>query len=170
MKEPKLRGSGLPDISDASLDWSPSGREVSSDALLDGITWRRVTAFCIDFAILALIVSAIWAALWALTLLTFGLLSVLLFIPALIPVVYHSLMISGRRSATCGMQIMGIEVRATDGQRPSLLQAFAMTALFYVTITFTTLLILLVALFNDRRRCVHDILSGTIVVLSDPDL
>ena len=68
------------------------------------------------------------------------------------------------------MQVLGIEVRTLDGNRPSLLQAFAMTALFYVSITLTTLLILLIALFNDRRRCVHDILSGTVVVLSDPDL
>ncbi len=68
------------------------------------------------------------------------------------------------------MQTMGIEVRASDGQRPSLLQAFTMTALFYISIALTSMLILVVALFNDRRRCVHDILSGTIVVLSDPDL
>lgn len=165
-----MRGSDLPNISDASLDWTHATREIDSSALLEGVTWRRVTAFCIDFAILSLVVAAAWATLWALTLVSFGLLSGFLFLPALIPVIYHSLMIGGRRSATCGMQIMGIEVRAVDGQRPSLLQAFAMTALFYVSIAFTTLLILVVALFNDRRRCVHDILSGTIVVLSDPDL
>jgi uncharacterized RDD family membrane protein YckC len=68
------------------------------------------------------------------------------------------------------MQFMGIEVRSLNGARPNLLQAFAMTALFYLSVAVTTSLILLVALFNDRRRCAHDILSGTIVVLADADL
>ena len=75
---------------------------------------------------------------------------------------------------TLNVAVMGVnrigKVRTLNGERPALLQAFAMSALFYVSIAFTTLLILLVALFNDRRRCVHDILSGTFVVLTDPDL
>ena len=79
-------------------------------------------------------------------------------------------MLGGHLSATCGMQVMGVEVRATDGARPSLLQAFVMTALFYLSVTFLTPFILLIALFNDRSRCVHDILSGTAVILTDPDL
>tara|TARA_A100001037_G_C14714881_1_gene442040 strand:+ start:346 stop:585 length:240 start_codon:yes stop_codon:yes gene_type:complete len=79
-------------------------------------------------------------------------------------------MIGGSRSATCGMQVMGVEVRATDSAQPSLLQAFVMTALFYLSVTFLTPFILLTALFNDRSRCVHDILLGTTVILTYPDL
>jgi uncharacterized RDD family membrane protein YckC len=62
------------------------------------------------------------------------------------------------------MQFMSIEVRTTAGQRPGLLQAFAMSALFYLSIAVTGMFILLVALFNDRRHCAHDYLSGTIVI------
>ena len=51
MKEPKLRGNGLPDVSDASLDWPREDGDFDEDALFEGVTWRRVIAFCIDFEI-----------------------------------------------------------------------------------------------------------------------
>tara|TARA_Y100000588_G_scaffold336087_1_gene376672 strand:- start:79 stop:579 length:501 start_codon:yes stop_codon:yes gene_type:complete len=166
MKEPKLRGNGLPDVSDASLDWPREGREIDEDALFEGVTWRRVIAFCIDFAILGLI----FTSLGFLVVLSFGLFAAFWPLTPLLPVAYHTWMIAGRRSATCGMQVMGVEVRTMDGKRPSFLQAFVMTALFYLSVTTLTPFILLIALFSDRGRCVHDILSGTAVVLTDPDL
>ena len=166
MKDPKLRRNGLPDVSDASLDWPREDGDFDEDALFEGVTWRRVIAFCIDFAILGLV----FTALGFLVVLSFGLLAAFWPLTPLLPVAYHSMMIAGRRSATCGMQVMGVEVRTTDGKRPSLLQAFVMTALFYFSVTVLTPFILLIALFSDRGRCVHDILSGTAVVLTDPDL
>lgn len=39
-----------------------------------------------------------------------------------------------------------------------------MAALFYATLAITCSLILLVVLFNDRRRTIHDYLSGVVVV------
>ena len=39
-----------------------------------------------------------------------------------------------------------------------------MTAVFYVTVPLTSGLILLVALFTEKNRTLHDLLSGTIVV------
>ena len=38
--------------------------------------------------------------------------------------------------------------------------------LFWVTISFLTPLVLLVGLFNGRRRLLHDIMLGTVVVNS----
>ena len=35
---------------------------------------------------------------------------------------------------------------------------------YWLTVTFLTPFILLVALFNDRRRLLHDMLVGTIVI------
>jgi uncharacterized RDD family membrane protein YckC len=43
-------------------------------------------------------------------------------------------------------------------------QAILMAVLFYATIGPTGGLVLLVALFNGRRRTLHDLLSGTVVV------
>jgi uncharacterized RDD family membrane protein YckC len=39
-----------------------------------------------------------------------------------------------------------------------------MTALFYATALVTSFLILAVALFTDRKRTLHDILSGMTVI------
>jgi len=49
---------------------------------------------------------------------------------------------------------------AKNGERPGLLQALANAALFYLTVGATCSLILLFALFNRRKRTVHDVLSG----------
>jgi uncharacterized RDD family membrane protein YckC len=166
MEKPKLSGNDLPELSDASLDWSRTGTDFDRDALFEGVSWRRVVAFFIDLAILGVVL----AGLWILAFLTLGLLSGLLTLTPLLPIAYHTLMIASRRSATIGMQFMGVEVRNQSGKRPELLQAFAMTALFYFSVALTSTLILIVALFNDRRRCAHDILSGTIVINTDPDL
>jgi len=166
MKEPNLRSSSLPELSDASLDWPHSKLDINEDALFEGVTWRRVIAFCIDISIIGLV----FTALGVLVFLSLGLFSPLWALTPIIPVAYHSWMIGSGRSATCGMQLMGIQVRTKEGARPSLLQAFVMTALFYVSIALLTPFILIVAFFSDRSRCVHDILSGTMVILSDPDL
>lgn len=154
----------LPEQSDARLDWTgirPQVDPVTDAALFEGVVLRRVFAFIIDMAI----ISSIFLMMWAIVIFSLGLLSgVLLPIFPLIPIIYHTLLISGRRSSTVGMQFLGLEVRTVDGTAPGLLQAFAMTALFYLSITFTSFIVLVVALFNDRRRCAHDFLSGTIVV------
>lgn len=129
----------------------------------DGIVLRRVVAYAMDVVILL----GLTGFLWALVVLTLGLLwSVAAILTPIIPLAYHSLLIAGPDSATLGMRAMGIEVRRLDGGQPSLAQAFLQTALFYATVTLTSSLILLVALFNDRGRCLHDWLTGTLVVRS----
>ena len=77
---------------------------------------------------------------------------------------YHTLLMGAGRSATLGMMLFNIEVRAWNGRRPTYAQAFLVTLVFYVSMTFTSGFILIVALFNDRRRLLHDLLCGTIVV------
>ena len=105
-----------------------------------------------------------WVLLWSLAIASLGLLSPLLLILAFIPVLYHTLSIGGPHSATPGMRLTGVEVRSWTGERPSYLQAFVQTVLFYVTVYPTWSLVLLIALFNERRRTLHDMLAGTLVV------
>ena len=161
-----MNSKDLPQLSEAQLDWSRTGTEVDHEGLLEGITWRRIVAFFIDLAVITLLM----ASVWVLVILSFGLFSGLLALFPLVPIAYHTLMIASRRSATIGMQFMGIEIRSQDGRRPTLLQSFVMTALFYLSISVTGSLILIIALFNDKRRCAHDILSGTIAVNSHSSL
>jgi len=155
-----------PQLSDVPLEYPDGGFDVERDGLYDGVMGRRVIAFLIDLAIIGVILAAIWGLIFVTF---FLLLPVLGPVMPLVPIAYHTLMIGGRRSATVGMQFMGIEVRNQAGQRPGLLQAFAMSALFYVSIAATSMLILLVALFNDRRHCAHDYLSGTLIINTNPE-
>ena len=62
------------------------------------------------------------------------------------------------------MQFMDVEIRSWTGRRPDYLQAFIMTALFYATVFPSGFLVLIVVLFNDRRRTLHDFLAGTLAV------
>jgi uncharacterized RDD family membrane protein YckC len=66
------------------------------------------------------------------------------------------------------MRVFDLELRPVSGERPSFLQALIQTVLFYVTVGMTCSLILLVALFNRRRRTLHDFLAGTVMVRTLP--
>lgn len=123
-------------------------------ARLRGLLWRRVFAYSVDVLIISFVtwlVVLIAAPFWPVVL-------------ALIPLCYHSLLIGGPRSATFGQRLFSIEVRRLDGGRPTLLQAVVQTVLFYVTVTMLTPLVLVVTLFNRRRRALHDVLAGTLTL------
>ena len=133
--------------------------------LYDGVVVRRIFAYAVDVAILLALSFAAWSALVVAGLLSFGLLwAVIPVALAVLPIAYHGLLVGGPRSATVGMSLFGLEVRSWTGQRPTVWQAMLMAVLFYATIGPTGGLVLLVALFNGRRRTLHDLLSGTVVV------
>jgi uncharacterized RDD family membrane protein YckC len=132
---------------------------------------RRVLAYFIDLVCIGLIMAVAGIGFVVLWLLSFGLLGpVLWFLFGLIPLAYHTLLLGGPRSATLGMRCFDLELRSVTGERPGLLQALAQTALFYITIGLTCSLILLVALFNRRRRTLHDMLAGTVMIRTLPAL
>lgn len=149
-------GAGCPDTFD-----NPS---LYRDVLI-----RRIFAYCIDLAI----VGFIWGvfALFALIvgIMSFGLLWFVAAIPALVvPCAYNAFTIGGPSAATVGMRLMGLRVWSQDGQAPNLVQALIQVALFYLFVPASSGLILLVALFNSRRRHLHDLLSGLVVVQTNP--
>ncbi len=135
----------------------------------EGITIKRVFAYAIDFLICVGLGLAGWFIAAVGGLLSFGLLfGPLVAAIALIPVAYHTLMIGSEKSATFGMRFCGLRVFRLDGERPEMLQALIQSALFFFSISITSFFILLVCLFNTRRRCLHDMLAGTLV-LNDPE-
>lgn len=136
---------------------------LQAPALFDSIVFRRVVAYIMDGIILGLLWVIAWIFLSGLTVITFGLGAPLLIVLFILPLLYHSLFI-GISGATPGMRFFDIEVRLLNGQRPDLGHAILLTILFYATIALTTALILLVALFNWRGRCLHDFLTGMLVV------
>jgi uncharacterized RDD family membrane protein YckC len=139
-----------------------------------GITVRRVYAYLLDMVVVGLLWGMVFIASIILGALTFGLLwPALMIVLGLVPIAYHTLTIAGPRCATLGMRVAGIKVMSIapgaeqEGGRPTLLQAMIQTVGFYGSVALTCLLILLVALFNPRRRALHDFLAGTVVV-NDP--
>lgn len=132
--------------------------------LYTGLLPRRCFAYLIDVIAIAVLGFCLGFALTIMGILTLGLLTPLaVVVMALWPVVYHSLFLA-LRGATPGMRLLGLEARSWDGQPIAPLQAVIVTILFYVSVGLTAWLILLVALFNDRGRALHDILANTLIV------
>lgn len=130
--------------------------------LYDGLLWRRSVAFCVD----ALLLFGVLLVLMVFNVLTFFIFAGLIFLIWAAPlfVLYDTLTVGSAASATFGMRLMGVQVRSWDGGRATYLHALIASALFWFLVPLTCGLILLVAPFSDRRRHVHDMLSGTVFV------
>lgn len=160
-----------PDILPPAID-PPPGRAtfaavdpLDDPALFTGILPRRVFAFVLDVGVLTGLAILYYFATVLLGLLTLGLAFPLLITAgAFLPLAYHTLTIGGPHSATLGMRVFGLQVKVWNGGAPGYLQALLHTAVFYLSLGLTSGLILLWALFNNRRRCLHDILCGTVVL------
>ena len=134
---------------------------------MEGVRTRRIFALLLDFIYLSLLVFAIISGLVLLGLLTFGL-SWFLIAPfmGLLPIIaliYNGVTISGWRRATPGMRHLDLEMRMIDGTSVPFLNAAFHAILYYLGVTFLTPLVLLVSLFTNNKRCLHDMLSGTVV-------
>lgn len=139
---------------------SPSG----APALYAGLLMRRSLGYLLDVFIIGALGLCLGFALSVAGLLTFGLLSPLaVIVMALWPLTYHSFLLA-TRGATLGMQLFDLEMRDWSGRPLEPLQAVLAVVLFYVTVWLTGWLILIVMLFTDRNRALHDILAGTLVV------
>jgi len=134
-------------------------------AVFEGVVPRRAMAYLVDLALITFFSVLLAVGALLLGLVSFGLLSLpLATLLTLWPLAYHTLTIGGQHSATPGMRLMGIAVRVWHGGKPGYLQALLHTVVFYVSLSLTFGLILLLPLFHNRGRCLHDILCGTFVV------
>jgi uncharacterized RDD family membrane protein YckC len=133
--------------------------------LFEGVLWRRAFAYLIDLCCIGLIALVVWIVFAVLWVLSFGMLGpALWFLFGLIPLAYHTLLVSGRHSATFGMRMFDLQLRSWTGERPVFLQALVHTVLFYLSAGFTGCLILLFTLINRRKRTLHDVLAGMLMV------
>ncbi len=135
------------------------------EAEFAGVLPRRAFAYLIDLALISFFGILLALGAIMLGLISFGLLSLpVATLLALWPTAYHTLTIGGPASATPGMRLCGIQVRVWHGGQPGYLQALLHTVVFYVSLGLTFGLILVLPLFHNRGRCLHDILCGTMVV------
>lgn len=131
----------------------------------EGVRTRRILAFCIDYTIVLLLCIPVAIIVFFIGLLTLGLgwaLYGVLF--ALVALPYVGFTMGGAQQATPGMQIMGIMIARTDGAPVDSILAALHAVVFWAGNVILTPLILLLSLFLDRKRLLHDILLGTVVV------
>lgn len=129
-----------------------------------GVIPRRMMAFLVDLAIIMVIFIAVMLIGTVLAVLSLGLLTPVLAISVpLVGFVYFTLMSGSPQSATVGMRMFGLELRTWDRRRPGYMQAAWHTVLFWASMGLTPL-ILLVAFFNQRNRCLHDFVAGTVMI------
>ena len=134
----------------------------------DGVRTKRILAFVIDYILIALLMIPVAILIALLGVLTLGL-GWLLFgiLGPLVALSYVALTLGGSRQATKGMQMMGIRLERLDGRPVDGMLAIVHTVLFWAGNAVLTPLILLATLFLDRKRTVHDLLLGTVVVRAD---
>jgi uncharacterized RDD family membrane protein YckC len=143
---------------------------LSQPELFRGVLTRRAFAFLIDLVVLSVpvILAVVFIALFGVVTLGLGWALFWLVSPASViwALIYYGASLGGPHSATVGMRMMDLQMRTWYGA-PSYFVLGAMHAVaFWVSVSFLTPLVLLVGLFNGRRRLLHDIVLGTVVINS----
>ena len=137
---------------------------VTEPRLFQGVIGKRFVAFLIDAAIIFFLTVLAYVAIAVLGILTLGLAWLLfgLVFPA-VGLGYNALTIGGPNSATIGQRMMGLQVWMWYGGKVTPLIAAFHALLFWVSLV-VFFPILLWAFFDQRKRCLHDILAGLVVI------
>ena len=140
----------------------------TSPELFEGVLSRRVLAFFIDVSLIAIpvILAALFIFVFGLVTLGLGWALYWLLSPAAViwALIYYGVTLGSPASATLGMRAMDIEMRTWYGAPLYFLLGAVHAIVFWITVSALTPLILLIGLFNDRRRLLHDMLVGTVVI------
>ena len=143
---------------------------ITEPELFRGVLTRRIIAFLIDVVVIAVPVIAGYLFIAVFGLITLGLGWVLFWLawPAAVvwAVIYYGASIGGVHSATLGMRVMDLELRTWYGAPGYFVLGAMHAVLFWVSISFLSPLVLLVGLFDRRRRLLHDLVLGTVVINS----
>ena len=152
-----------------SIELKPHAYDPATNPeLFEGVTARRVVAFVIDFVILAIPVLFVAMFIFVAGIVTLGVGFLLYFLlwPAMViwALIYYGACLGGPHSATIGMRAMDLEMRTWYGAPAYFLLGAVHAIVFWISVSALTPLVLLVCFFNHRRRCLHDILVGTVII------
>jgi uncharacterized RDD family membrane protein YckC len=143
----------------------------TSPELFDGVLARRFVAFLIDLVILTvpILLAALFIFLFGLLTLGIGWVLYWLLSPAAViwALLYYGLTFGSPASATIGMRMMDLEMRTWYGAPAYFVLGVVHAIVYWLSVSLLTPLILLVGFFNERKRLLHDILVGTIVINND---
>ena len=139
--------------------------------LFRGVLTRRVIAFLIDLVVLSVpvIVGYVFIAVFGLITLGLGWVLLWLLPPASLvwALCYYGMTLGGPASATLGMRVVDLEMRTWYGAPCYFLLGAVHAIAFWVSLSALTPLVLAVGLLNGRRRLLHDLLLGTVVINND---
>jgi uncharacterized RDD family membrane protein YckC len=152
-----------------SFDFKPHAYDPAANPeLFEGVLARRVVAFMIDIVIIAIPLIAASAFIFVIGLVTFGLGWLLFWLLSPISVIwvlaYYGLTLGSPASATIGMRAMEIEMRTWYGAPAYFVLGAVHAVVFWISVSVLTPFILLVGFFNARRRLLHDIVVGTVLI------
>jgi uncharacterized RDD family membrane protein YckC len=138
--------------------------------LFRGVLTRRLFAFLIDVLVLSIpvILACVFIAVFGVVTLGLGWALFWLVSPASViwAVIYYGASLGGPHSATLGMRVMDLELRTWYGAPGYFVLGAMHAVLFWISISVLSPLVLLVGLFNGRRRLLHDIVLGTVIINS----
>ncbi len=136
--------------------------------LFEDVLARRLVAFVIDLVILAIPVALAAMFIFAAGIITLGL---GFFLYALLPpaiifwaLAYYGVTLGSPRSATIGMRLMDLEMRTWYGAPAYFVLGAVHAIVFWISVSALSPLVLLVCFFNQRRRALHDILLGAVII------
>lgn len=155
-------------MSTQTIDGNSTVARLDDARLYDGVRTRRVIAFCIDYLIVGLLTIPVAVLVFLLGILTLGLGWMLfgILVPA-VALIYVGTTMGGPSQATLGMRFTNVRLERLDGSRVDFLLAVVHAVFFWAANVILTPLILLATLFLDRKRTLHDLLLGTVVVRAD---
>lgn len=137
---------------------------VTQPELFEAVIRKRCVAFIIDAIIILVLTAIAYVVVAVLGIVTLGLAWLLfgLIFPA-VGLGYNAITIGGPNSATVGMRTMGLTVPMWYGGKVTpLIAAFHALLFWFSLVIFCP--ILLWAFFDQRKRCLHDILAGVVVI------
>src|SRR6185437_3442537 len=154
---------------DRPFDYRPHAYDPAANPeLFEGVLARRVVAFIIDLFIIGIPIVIAEIFIFAFGVVTLGLGWALFWLipPASViwVLVYFGLTLGGPRSASFGMRIMDLEMRTRYGGSAYFVLGAVHVVVFWLSVSALTPFILLVCFFNKRRRLLHDILLGIVVI------
>ncbi len=163
-------GSG-PGRSDSAFDVKPHAYDPTANPeLFEGVLARRVVAFFIDVMVIIIPLIAAAIFIFVFGLVTFGLGWALFWLlsPASIiwALTYYGYTLGSPASATLGMRVMEIEMRTWYGAPAYFVLGAVHAIVYWVSVSVLSPFILLVGFFNGRRRLLHDMLVGTVIINS----
>jgi uncharacterized RDD family membrane protein YckC len=154
-----------------SFDVKPHAYDpVANPELFEGVLARRAVAFLIDLVILAvpLIAAALFIFVFGLITFGFGWALFWMLSPASVvwALAYYGFTLGSPASATIGMRAMDIEMRTWYGAPAYFVLGAVHAVVYWISVSVLTPFILLVGFFNTRRRLLHDMLVGTVLINS----